>query len=132
MFFLNLHRNNSNKHISLIAKIILGILLFCVLSDKSGIFSAGNFTRIQTFNFDVFVNELFVFTRFSPINPSFFMALGIVSIAVAVLLTITCSSMSINKETSSQESVEVYSYKVENVGVLNSNNIYLLTNKLIC
>lgn len=132
MFFLNLHREKQNKQFSLIAKIALVILLFCVISDKSGAFNVSqNVTKFQTMNMDFIANELMMLGKLS-FNYSFFIALGLVGILVATLFTITCCALSVSKESKNNDSVKEYSYTVESAKNLHTNNIYLLNNQFIC
>ena len=132
MFFLNLHKNKSNKNISLVTKIVLVILLVCVLSDKSGAFNVTqNFSRLNTVNLDFFANEIMMLGKMS-FNYSFFMALGLVGMVVTTLFALCCYMVSANKNVEETGSVKEFSYKTENIDNLRTNNIYLLNNKFIC
>lgn len=132
VFFLNLHKNKSNKNISLVTKIVLVILLICVLSDKSGAFNIPqNISRMQSFNLDFIANELMMFSKFS-LNYSFLMTLGLICITAGVLLAITYGVMSFKEEIKNNECVESYSYKVESAKSLYTSNIYLINNQFLC
>ena len=132
MFFLNLHKNKSNKNISLITKITLVILLACVLSDKSGAFSISqNFSKLNTMSVDFFTNELIMLSKIS-FNYSFFMALGLVGILVTTLFALCCYIVSANKNIERKGKVKEFSYTVEISENLHTNNLYLINNKFIC
>lgn len=132
MFFLNVHKNKSNKNISLITKIVLVILLVCVLSDKTGAFNVShNFSRMNIVNIDFFANELMLFGRIS-FDYSLFIALGFVGIVITTLFALCCYMVSANKNVEETGSVKEFSYEIENIDNLRTNNIYLLNNKFIC
>ena len=132
MFFLNLHKEKSNKRVSLIAKIILVILLFCVITNKWSTFNVSqDITRIQTINMDFIINEILMFSRFS-FNYSFFMALGLVGVLVGVIFAITCWTLSTSQDKQSNESVKEHSYTIDDTKSLYAYNIYLINNQFIC
>ena len=132
VFFLHLHKNKSNKNISLITKIVLVILLLCVLSDKSGAFNVSqNFTRLNTMSFDTFVNEFFMLGKMS-YNFSFFIALGFVGILMSTIFALCYFKACVSKTTEIKGSASEQSYTVETAKTLKTNNIYLINNKFIC
>ena len=131
-FFVQYNKHKSNKKLSLITKIALVILLFCVISDKTGAFNfSQNITRMQSFNFDFVANELMLFSRFS-VNYTFLMTLGLICITAGVLLVITCGVMSFKQETENNVCAQEYSYKVESAKSSYAKNIYLLNEQFIC
>ena len=132
VFFLNLHKHKSNKNISLVTKIVLVILLFCVLADKSGAFNIPqNFSRLNTMNIDFFANEFIMLGKVS-INYSFFMALGLIGIVVSTLFALCCFIVCADKGTTINGSTKEQSYSTEKAKSLRTNNIYLINNKFIC
>ena len=132
VFFFNLQKNRSNKHISLITKIVLVILLVCVISDKSGAFNISqNFSKLNTMSVDYFANEILMLSKMS-FNYSFTIALSLVGILVGTLFALCCYMVSANKNVETTGSVNECSYTIETAKNLRTNNIYLINNKFIC